>query len=29
VFRDVLSESTAIVTKDADIAASALVNVIW
>ena len=29
VFRDVLSESTAVVTKDADIAASGLINVLW
>jgi len=29
VFRDVLSESTAVVTKDADITASGLINVLW
>jgi PIN domain nuclease of toxin-antitoxin system len=29
VFRDVLSESTAVVPKDADITASGLVNVLW
>jgi hypothetical protein len=29
VFRDVLSERTAVVTKDADIAASGLVDVFW
>jgi PIN domain nuclease of toxin-antitoxin system len=29
VFRDVLSERTAVVTKDADITASGLVNVVW
>jgi PIN domain nuclease of toxin-antitoxin system len=29
VFRDVLSESTAVVTKDADITTSGLVNVLW
>lgn len=29
VFRDVLGESTAVITKDADITASGLVNVIW
>jgi predicted nucleic acid-binding protein len=29
VFRDVLSEDTAVVTKDADITASGLINVLW
>lgn len=29
VFRDVLSESTAVVTKDAEITASRLINVLW
>jgi PIN domain nuclease of toxin-antitoxin system len=29
VFRDILSERTAVVTKDADITASGLVNVLW
>jgi PIN domain nuclease of toxin-antitoxin system len=29
VFRDVLSENTAVVTKDADITASGLINVLW
>jgi PIN domain nuclease of toxin-antitoxin system len=29
VFRDVLSESTAVVTKDSDITASGLINVLW
>jgi PIN domain nuclease of toxin-antitoxin system len=29
VFRDVLSENTAVVTKDADITASRLINVLW
>jgi PIN domain nuclease of toxin-antitoxin system len=29
VFRDVLNESTAVVTKDADITASGLISVLW
>jgi PIN domain nuclease of toxin-antitoxin system len=29
VFRDVLNESTAVATKDADITASGLINVLW